>query len=356
MIPTCAMNRLTTVVLVALLALALPALWFVAFLLSPWMQNAFIVLYHVNFPPPMLVEMKTPMVAQWFGLVPALDCARTVQAQSLAGWWLQPASRCITDTDSDMDGCGSATPLSRTILYLHGNAENRAYPVTHARYTFFTAHPLCADVFAFDYRGFGENDGVPTQAGLIEDVIAMIGSIASNHSHAIKHFSVYGHSLGSSLATLSLATMLTNESLSSSMRVNALMLEGAFTSVIDTAVTYLPPPLSHSHWVRELMLAKLETQLDSITALQTIQFTVPTLLIHGTKDSTIEYWNAERMWAILRSDNGVRTRTTSEGNVTCSGAHSFVTVVGAEHHDTIKYNITKQAIIDLLTITTANTG
>lgn len=71
-------------------------------------------------------------------------------------------------SEEDYDRSLSQHP---TIIYLHGNAANRAAPFRIASYAQFTAR-LQANVIAIDYRGFGDSAGAPSQEGLILDAMA----------------------------------------------------------------------------------------------------------------------------------------------------------------------------------------
>jgi abhydrolase domain-containing protein 12 len=85
-----------------------------------------------------------------------------------------------------------------TILFLHGAAGNRASP---NRRNFYHTYPalLSTHVFAPDYRGFGDSDSVPSQAGLARDARTAWDWLMENGAIA-EDVLVVGHSLGAAVA------------------------------------------------------------------------------------------------------------------------------------------------------------
>ncbi|MEO0497890.1 MAG: alpha/beta fold hydrolase [Pseudomonadota bacterium] len=91
------------------------------------------------------------------------------------------------------------TAVRGSILYFHGNggcAANRANLVG----------PLVAhgwDVIVADYRGYGDNEGVPSEVGLMEDAAAFMSYARESSSAPLI---VFGHSLGGAIAISLLAS------------------------------------------------------------------------------------------------------------------------------------------------------
>ena len=242
---------------------ALFPLFVICYLASDAFQSLLIHMHFVNFPFPFLTDFTKPTEPQW--LSPALPCAahihttpdhtHTPSAQPcppLAGWLISPASRCpatstlsthlSTSTVTDRR-CAAVAAFSRPVLYLHGNAENRAYRPTHDRYHFLTAFPLCADVFVFDYTGFGENSGWPTQEIVVEDAHRMLHTV--NHWPDVQPPTVivFGHSLGSAVAVQLLGAITrANSTRLSAQPPAGLIVEGAFTNVGCELHTLPPQP------------------------------------------------------------------------------------------------------------------
>jgi fermentation-respiration switch protein FrsA (DUF1100 family) len=91
------------------------------------------------------------------------------------------------------------------------------------------AHDLVAagyGVFQAEYRGYAGNPGTPHEAGLYLDARAAYAFVAERSRSIVLH----GYSLGSGIATqLALET-----------RVDALVLESPFTSIVDVAAQRFP--------------------------------------------------------------------------------------------------------------------
>ena len=107
------------------------------------------------------------------------------------------------------------------ILVFHGNAGNigdGGRPEHYAR-----LRALGLNVLTFDYRGYGESDGTPTEAGLYRDADAALGFLRDSLHVPPGRTWLFGHSLGSAVA-VDLATRV---------RAAGLILDGAFTSAPD---------------------------------------------------------------------------------------------------------------------------
>ncbi len=73
---------------------------------------------------------------------------------------------------------GAALQNNPTILFLHGNAATRA----------------------FDYRGFADSTGTPSEDGLMQDGRAAFDWLLSNGAKA-ENILIIGHSLGTGVAS-----------------------------------------------------------------------------------------------------------------------------------------------------------
>jgi fermentation-respiration switch protein FrsA (DUF1100 family) len=80
---------------------------------------------------------------------------------------------------------------SAAVIYFGGNSEM----ITHRR-EFFEDVFRDYTVYLVDYRGYGNSEGKPTEAGLFSDALAIYDSMAGRHDSII----AYGRSLGSGVA------------------------------------------------------------------------------------------------------------------------------------------------------------
>ena len=87
-----------------------------------------------------------------------------------------------------------------TILFLHGNTGTRAHHLRTVLYTAFTSR-LDANVFAVDYRGFGDSEGHPTVQGVGRDARAAWNFLIDQGAKP-QDILIIGHSLGTAIAGL----------------------------------------------------------------------------------------------------------------------------------------------------------
>lgn len=80
------------------------------------------------------------------------------------------------------------------MIYFGGNAENLISSLSLLQSFGAT------DVYTFNYRGYGQSEGSPTQDALYADALAIYDFIAKRHSDDSTRFVIVGRSLGSAVA------------------------------------------------------------------------------------------------------------------------------------------------------------
>ncbi|MCS6770767.1 MAG: alpha/beta hydrolase [Kiritimatiellae bacterium] len=127
----------------------------------------------------------------------------------LHGWWIpHPAAR-------------------GTILYCHGNGLNIANRVGICR----DLHALGVNLFIFDYRGYGQSKGFPSEKGTYRDARAAYEVVRARYDDAENPpVIVYGVSLGAAIAA----------QLAMDKPVRGAILEAGFTSVVDVGERLFP--------------------------------------------------------------------------------------------------------------------
>ena len=111
----------------------------------------------------------------------------------------------------------------RTVLLCHGNGENVAESAGYNGEYF--RHTLYADVFVFDYRGFGKCEGTPTEAGILADADAALKWVCAKTNKQPEDIILVGHSLGGGPAV----------HLASTYGCKAMILQRTFSSMTDAA-------------------------------------------------------------------------------------------------------------------------
>ena len=143
------------------------------------------------------------------------------------------------------------------LVVFNGNAGNRSHRLS-------LADSLAAEgleVVLFDYRGYGDTMGHPSEEGLLEDARAVAGPAFDTDLPVV----YFGESLGAGVATL----------LAAEVAPDALVLRSPFTSLSDMARTHyriVPTVLLRDRYEVDKTIAELH---------------MPVLVILGTADSIV---------------------------------------------------------------------
>lgn len=179
---------------------------------------------------------------------------------------------------------------TRAILYCHGNGEDVAAVGEFAAHL---SHVLHASVFAFDYRGYGQSSGSPTEAGCIADGTAAQRWLAQWLGIEPREVILMGRSLGSAVAV----------ALAVDNGARALILENAFTTMPDVAAIHYPwLPV---HWI-------MKNRYDNLTRIK--RYAGPLFQTHGTADVLIPIEIARSLFDAAPSKNKKRVEFAGLGH------------------------------------------
>jgi fermentation-respiration switch protein FrsA (DUF1100 family) len=179
-------------------------------------------------------------------ILPAAEAVRFATADGLVvnGWHLRPRQSW------------------GVVLVFNGNAGHRGYraPLAEA-----LARAGLA-VLLFDYRGYGDNAGSPSEAGLRHDADAAAAFLVDVRGYAPDRLVYFGESLGAAVA-VDLATR---------RRPAALVLRSPFSSLADIAAVHYPfLPV-------RLLLRDRFASIDRIGAVR-----APLLIVAGDRDAIV---------------------------------------------------------------------
>lgn len=151
-----------------------------------------------------------------------------------------------------------------SVIFLHGNAGNISHRMESIR--FF--HDLGLNVLIFDYRGYGQSEGRPSEQGTYKDAMAAWSYLTEVRNLPADRIVLFGRSLGSGVAAW----------LGREVKPAGLMLESTFTSLVDIAREIYPllP-------VRQLMTIRYPV-IEHIEYIR-----VPVLVAHSPQDEIIPY-------------------------------------------------------------------
>lgn len=165
-----------------------------------------------------------------------------------------------------------ASGAARTILYFHGNAGNLSLRLPNIGWL----QQLPANVLAVDYRGFGESEGKPTEAGIYRDAEAAYDYLVNERKIPLEQIVVLGQSLGTAVAV----------DVATKRQVSAIILEAGFPSAKRAAQQAMGLP--GLAWI-------IRSRFDSAAKLKGIH--APVLVAHCRRDSVMPYVLGEELHA-----------------------------------------------------------
>jgi uncharacterized protein len=179
---------------------------------------------------------------------------RTSDGISLHGWYI-PA------------------PQQRgTVLFLHGNAGN----ISHRLDSVQMFHRLGYSTLIFDYRGYGNSGGAPSEEGTYRDAEAAWRYLTEQKLIPSCRIVLFGESLGGAVAA----------GLAARQKPGALVIASGFTSVPDLAqhiYPYLPV-----RWLARI-------RYDTRAYLRAVA--VPVLVAHSPDDEIIPFEHGRALFA-----------------------------------------------------------
>jgi fermentation-respiration switch protein FrsA (DUF1100 family) len=200
---------------------------------------------------------------------------RAADGVTLRGWYLPPAA--------------AAPRPAPGVIWFYGNMETVAGVGTIAA----AWRPPEMALLVLDYRGYGESDGQPTEAGLYLDGDAAWAFLAAQPEVDAGRIALYGRSLGSAVAL----------EVAARHPARAVVLESPFTNARALArrhYWFLPGALVH-------------LSMDNVARARALA--VPLFVAHGTED---------RIAPIAMG------RAVAEAG----RARTFLPIAGAGHNDT----------------------
>lgn len=164
-----------------------------------------------------------------------------------------------------------AAPGATTVLVCHGNAGN----ISHRLDLLGMFHELGLAVLLFDYRGYGQSEGMPSEQGTYEDARAAWDYLTQVRRIPAASIVIFGESLGAPVAA----------HLAQTVSPGGLIVTSAFTSAPDLASTfywYLPV-----RWLARIQYPTAE-YISRVRA--------PVLVIHSREDEIVPFSHGEALY------------------------------------------------------------
>lgn len=163
-----------------------------------------------------------------------------------------------------------------TLLYCHGNSGSIAHQIGALRFL----RRLRANLFVFDYRGYGRSDGRPSEGGLYRDVRAAWRQVVDGLGQDPASVLLFGHSLGGAVAI----------DCALEHAPAGLVVQSSFTDMKAAARAVFPTlPV---HWMAR-------SRFRSIDKVPRVR--APKLFVHGAADGTLPPVMSERLHAAAAS-------------------------------------------------------
>ncbi|KAL1744075.1 Alpha/Beta hydrolase protein [Schizophyllum fasciatum] len=220
----------------------------------------------------------------------------TPDGQTLGAWFVLSDAyyHSILKHDWELDLRQALSSLP-TILFLHDAGATRSAASCVAQCAAFSAR-LSANVFAVDYRGFGDSTGVPSEEGLATDARAAWEWLLRNGANPADVV-IVGHALGSSVAA-----RLGAEIEKDGLRPRGIVLLSPFSSVIEAVrsvglhgTTPFLKPLSLIPKATDVVLKSVPPGFDTLSAAANIKV-ADILIAHSTDDAEIPLSHSEAIF------------------------------------------------------------
>jgi len=160
---------------------------------------------------------------------------------------------------------------NKVLLFFHGNAGN----ISHRGESIRIFHRLGLNVFIIDYRGYGNSQGEPSEAGLYKDADAAWQYLTQERAIDKDNIIIFGRSLGGAVAT----------KLASEVQPAALILESTFSSAREFSKSVFPV-------LSRILIFRY--RFNSLGKIKKI--TCPLLVMHSPDDEIIPFHLGEKIY------------------------------------------------------------
>ncbi|RNA41622.1 monoacylglycerol lipase ABHD12 isoform X1 [Brachionus plicatilis] len=191
---------------------------------------------------------------------------------------------------------------SITVLYLHGNTNDRSTFHRVGIYKFFRR--LGYNVVAVDYRGYGDSSGEPNEIDVVRDALFTYDFIKKHASNTTVY--IWGHSLGTGI-TSSLARILTEQG----RAPEGIILESPFYNIVDEVELH---PFSWMFYFNKIMFKMIEYSLEKLNLqfrsdIHLTKVSSKILILHAEDDIIIPFFQSEKLYGTV-TKHGISPNVT----------------------------------------------
>ena len=173
--------------------------------------------------------------------------------ETLHGWWM------------------SVPDAKGAVLFFHGNAGNISHRINYL----MMFKRLGYSTLLFDYRGYGQSSGTPSETGMYRDAQAAWQYLTATKEIAPERIVLFGESLGGAVASW----------LAVREKPGLLVLASTFTSVPELAAEIYP--FLPVRWISRF-------EYNTMKSLQLVS--CPVFIAHSPQDDIIPFQHGQRLF------------------------------------------------------------
>ena len=174
------------------------------------------------------------------------------------------------------------------VLFSHGSGKNISHYLDDAQY--FRDNGF--SVLLYDYGGYGESTGEPSEGRCYTDIRAMYKYLTKTLGIPEEKIVLAGCSMGGGVTA----------DLAANVQPGAVILESTFLSVPRVVADTLP-------WMPSLALTRIQFRnMDKVRDIKT-----PVLVVHSTEDNTVPFAHGKRLFEMIRAPKQFVQITGSHG-------------------------------------------
>ena len=162
----------------------------------------------------------------------------------------------------------------QVVVLSHGNAGNISGRIPIAE----TLLNCGISVLMYDYRGYGQSDGRPSEKGLYRDIEAVVETLKNDLGYSEQQIIMYGRSLGGAVAAYAAARF----------NLGGLVLDSAFKNLkamVRDVYPFVPAWLAKYNFPTDEYLRQLEG--------------LPVMVMHSPQDEIIGFHHGEYLYDLL---------------------------------------------------------
>ncbi|MDQ3186360.1 MAG: alpha/beta hydrolase [Pseudomonadota bacterium] len=205
------------------------------------------------------------------GLIYYPETGRNTVTPDYVGLAYEPVKISTTDGETLHGWFVPAPAANGTVLFFHGNAGN----ISHRMEYLTMFHRLGYNTFIFDYRGYGQSSGSPSESGTYLDAQSAWRYLTEAKSIPPARIVLFGESLGGAVAAW----------LAMKEKVGMLVLASVFTSIPDMATKIYP-------FLPVRLLSRFD--YNTIEYLQSV--TCPVFIAHSPQDEIVPFAHGRALY------------------------------------------------------------